>query len=889
MKLPIGCCCYGLIGLLPLFPKAAQAAFPQLKLEVICDSQLDSPIAMVSSGDGSGRLFIAEQRGQIRIFQNGMLLPGRFLDLGTLVIPERAGYDERGLLGLAFHPEFAQPAAPGAGRFYVLYIAPSPNAPGITTDPVDSRTVLAEYKVSATDPNRADPATARVLLSFDKPQFNHAGGGLAFGPDGMLYFTVGDGGSSNDNNFGHTGGAIPRLTSAKGNAQDLTKFFGKMHRIDPLGTNGPGGQYGIPATNPFANPTSGQRPEIYAYGLRNCWRFSFDSRPGGTGRLFAADVGQNAVEEVNIITSGGNYGWRNLEGNFVPAFSIDAPAMTLAPTGPIGQYAHPGVNIGSPALPQLGLSVTGGYVYRGSAIPALAGKYVFGDWSQSPILSPPPATPSAKGVMLGLEETTPGVWALAQLDILGGNPINRYIQGFGQDDSGELYVLTKRTQPVTAPDPATGLPSGAILKIVPVPPTTSLTLTAAKDNTIFQEAERSNGAGEWIFAGATDPSKNDAAMRRALLGWNLATVPAGAVVASASVTLKMDRTIAPAYLFSLHKLTTNWGEGTSSASIQEGDGALASATDATWLKPFFGQATPWTNPGGDFETRKSATLSVGGETNYTWTGPGLAADANAWLANPAGNFGWLLKADLESALKTGTGASGQLAITVSDTDDLVEGMGVSGTGLGPGAKIAVGGINSSTNVLTLTAPNASAVSGTIYFAAPSAKRFASRSITLSTSRPRLVLTYVPLPAPASHRKAWELTSYLTGQFIEDTYDTDGDGIPDGVEYAWGFPPRTPNDPAAGFTVNPAGVSTGGPVVLTFRRDPLATDLTYRAQMSTDLSDWTDLATSAAGAVPSGPGFVSEAVVDTAFRNVTVQDNVPQGAARRLYRLKVTRL
>ena len=306
MKLSIGCFYYGLIGLLPLFPSAAQAAFPQLKLEVVCDSQLDSPVAMVSAGDGSGRMFIAEQRGQIRIFQNGLLLPGRFFDLGTLVIPERAGYDERGLLGLAFHPEFAQPTASGAGRFYVFYIGPSPNAPGITTDPVDSRTVLAEYKVSATDPNRADPASARVLLSFDKPQFNHAGGGLAFGPDGMLYFTVGDGGSSNDNNFGHTGGASPRLTSAKGNAQDLTKIFGKMHRIDPLGTNGPGGQYGIPATNPFANPTSGQRPEIYSYGLRNCWRFSFDSRPGGTGRLFAADVGQNAVEEVNIITSGGN-------------------------------------------------------------------------------------------------------------------------------------------------------------------------------------------------------------------------------------------------------------------------------------------------------------------------------------------------------------------------------------------------------------------------------------------------------------------------------------------------------------------------------------------------------------------------------------------------------
>lgn len=891
MKFPIhakACLLLPLIG--ASMPTAAVAAFPQLKLEVVCDGQLDSPVAMVHAGDATGRMFIAEQRGAIRIFRDGMLLPGKFLNLESRLIPERAGYDERGLLGLAFHPGFAQAASPGFGKFYVFYIAPSPNAPGMTTAPVDSRTVLSEFRVSASDPNLADPASERILLTFDKPQFNHAGGGLDFGPDGFLYFTVGDGGSSNDNNFGHTGGGgAPRPTNAKGNAQDLTKIFGKMHRIDPLGTNGPGGQYGIPATNPFATSPNGERPEIYAYGLRNCWRFSFDKRPGGTGRLIAADVGQNAVEEIDLVTLGGNYGWRNREGSFVPAFSIDAPLFAAPTTDPIAQYAHPGVVIGSPALPQLGLSVTGGYIYRGSAIPALAGKYIFGDWSQNPILTPPPATPTAKGVMLGLEETPPGLWTLSQLDILGGNPIHRSIQGFGEDAAGELYVLTKRTQPVSAPDPATGLPSGAILKIVPVPATTALSLSAAKDNTLFEEAELSNGAGDWIFAGATDASKNNAAMRRALLSWNLSTVPAGATVATASVTLKMDRTIAPAYAFSLHKMTANWGEGTTNAAAQEGDGITASANDATWLKPFFGQAATWTTPGGDFLATRSASLSVGMATNYTWAAPGLAADLNAWLAAPAANFGWMLKADVESARKSGTGISGQLTVSVADTDDLVEGMTVEGTGIRSGAKIASGGINTSTNVLTLTVANSGAVSGNLFFAAPSAKRFASRTATLSASRPKLNLSYVPAPPAPTHRKAWELAGYLTGQYIDDNFDTDGDGIADGLEYAWGYPPRTRNEASSGFSVNAAGLATGGPVVITFRRDPLATDLTYLAQVTTDLVNWTTLATSTAGAVPAGSGFVSETVTDSSFRTVTVHDTVTAGTPKRLYRLKVNRL
>ncbi len=863
---------------------SATAAFPQLKLEVVCQNQLYAPVTMVSPLDGSGRMMVGEQRGRIRIFRNGMLEPTPFLDLGAKLCTERAGYDERGLLGMAFHPGFSTSVSPGFRKFYIFYIANSPLAPGVTADPVDSREVISEFQVSATNPDVADLASERVLLTWDKPQFNHAGGGLEFGPDGYLYFTVGDGGSSQDNFAGHTGGSTTRPAGAMGNAQDLTKLFGKMHRIDPLGTNGPGGQYGIPADNPFAAGAGGARREIYAYGLRNTWRFSFDSRTGGTNRLIAADVGQGEVEEIDIITKGANFGWRNREGSFVPTFSTGAPAIVGTVTDPIAQYAHPGVIKGSPALPQYGVSVAGGYIYRGSAIPALVGKYVFGDYSVS--------TTAPNGPMLGLEETSPGVWAMSQLDILGSNPIGKYIYAFGQDQAGELYVLTNQIRAVTGVDPTTGFPSGAILKIVPVPTTTAVTLTATKDNTIFGgdlEQSLSNGAGDWFFAGSTDPSKNSGAVRRALVSWNLTSVPVGSTVATAAVTLKMDRTISPAYSFSLHKLNTAWGEGTANAAVQEGDGIAASATDATWLKPIFGQIPLWTNPGGDYVLTPSASLSVAAETNYTWSAPGLAKDATGWVNASTTNFGWLLKADQESVTTTGSGTAGQFTVTVADSIDLRDGMVVAGTGIGTAAKIATGGINTTTQVLTLTVANASAVSGSLIFAAPSAKRFAARTATLATARPKLALTYVPPPAAVTnHRKLWELAGYFTGQYINDNYDTDGDGITDGLEYAWGFLPRSSNLQSAGFSVNQAALATGGPVVITFRRDPLATDLTYRCQVSTDLQTWTTLTTSTAGGVPTGSGYVSEVVTDTPFRNVTVNDTVPLGSTRRLYRLQVLR-
>lgn len=879
----------GLSVLAVLLTAPRLAALPTIRLEKVLAGQTHAPVDMVSSSDGSGRLFIADQRGTIRIFKGGMLLPGTFLDISDRLVPERARYDERGLLGLAFHPGFASPASPGFRRFYVFYNAPSPNAPGTATAPVDSRIVISEFQVSAGNPEAADPSSERVLVQFDKPQFNHNGGALAFGPDGLLYFSVGDGGGSNDNHFGHTGGgAAPRPTNARGNAQDLTSWMGKIHRIDPLGTNGPDGRYGIPPDNPFASRPNGERPEIFAYGLRNCWRFSFDSRPGGTGALFAADVGQGSVEEINRITApGGNYGWRNREGSFVPSFSIDAPPMPGPAIDPIAQYAHPGVVIGSPPLPQLGLSVTGGFVYRGRALPALAGAYIFADWSAS--------FTEPAGRLLALKESLPGQWALTELDVTGGNPIPYFIQAFGQDDDGELYVLTRSTPGVSEPDPATGLPAGVIFKIVPPPATTTVTLTASRDNSLFEEGDLSNGAGSWIFAGATDPGKNNAALRRALVAWDLSPLAPGSSVAAASVTLDMDRTISGAFAFSLHRMESDWGEGTTNAPAQEGEGVPASATDATWSKPFFGQASPWNTPGGDFAPEPSATTVVTGTGTvpqgiYTWSSPGLARDVNSWLTNPSRNFGWLLKAEDEPLRKSASGSRGGTTLNVDSTTSLKDGMNVRGPGIPGTARIATGGIDPDAGTVTLTAALTGSVNGPVLFGpAPTAKRFHSRSSTTPASRPLLILSVVPPPPTPSHRRAWESAYYLPGQFINDAWDTEGDGIPDGLEYAWGFNPRAHNRIDDGLRIDGPGVAAGGPLTITFRRDPSATDLTYRLQASPDLRAWTDLAVSTAGAPPAGPGFLDEAEIpgQPPFRSVTVRDPAP-GSAPRFIRLHVER-
>ena len=436
----------------------ALADFPPIKLEPVSLGEIVSPVVIDNAGDGSDRLFVADQRGTIHIINNGALLPTPFLDIESMLVDERPGFDERGLLGLAFHPNFGQTAAPGADKFYVYYSAPSSD-PGTAENPIDHRSVVAEFSVSAGDPNVADPASQRTLLTFDQPQFNHNAGFLDFGPDGMLYIGTGDGGGGGDNEPGHTGGGPGDPSGGLGNSQDRSNLLGNILRIDVSGNDGPGGEYGIPADNPFVGE-AGVREEIFAYGLRNPFRGIFDG-----DRLIVADVGQRDFEEINLIESGGNYGWRIKEGTFDFDNTV-SPDPDVPLIEPIAQYTHPGRDNG---LPEFGISVTGGVVYRGNDFPDLVGKYLFGDFSTQ--FAP------ADGMLLGMEETSPGVFELAALNVVGGNPIGEYILAFGLDENGEAYVAAKTALPASGRSD-TGQPTGNIYRLTAVPEPHAIVMAA---------------------------------------------------------------------------------------------------------------------------------------------------------------------------------------------------------------------------------------------------------------------------------------------------------------------------------------------------------------------------------------------------------------------------
>ena len=652
---------------LALTSVAAHAAFPPLALKAINTGQIYSPTTITHAGDGSGRLFVCDQPGLIYIIENGSIQPTPFLDLSATaanpadrkVYPPNNLYSERGLLGLTFHPGYANPSSPGYRKFYVNYIKPYvagvDPGPLQVGDPVDAVSVIAEFQVSENDPNLADPASERRLLVFTQPQSNHNGGMVEFGPEvgangeRYLYIGQGDGGSQMDNNAGHTGGSGSRPTDNLGNAQDKTRLLGKILRIDPLGTNGPGGQYGIPVDNPFVGAGGGVREEIYSYGMRNPWRFSFDKRPGGTNRLFCADVGGDRVEEVDIIVKGGNYGWRYLEGTEMPVFSSGAPSNPMADPGgtmipPIAQYAHPGQIVGNPPLPQLGRSITGGFVYRGARIPALRGKYVFGDYGST--------NGASDGRMMGLEETAPGsgVFTLTQaLPIFGGNPIiGQRILTMGEDESGEIYVGLKTTPGVLQLD-ANNLPAGGIYQIVAQQRVVT-TLTPSQDNTIFSEDPTlgqnfSDGQG-YLHVGRTGPNFGPY-NRRGLVAFDVSgRLPSDALVHSASFQMNLNKQGggAAGSTMTLHRLTETWGEG-ASANPNGGFGAQAATSDATWAYRFF-SSSMWTAPGGSFDPTPSASRVIDNVGLQTWNSTAaMVSDVQGWLANPASNAGWLLKGD----------------------------------------------------------------------------------------------------------------------------------------------------------------------------------------------------------------------------------------------------
>lgn len=417
----IGIACVAAAGI-AFFPacKPVPPDAPVLELRLLA-SGLTNPTALAAPDDGSGRLFVTEQTGAVRIIDGGgALQPDPFLDIADRMVAPFSVYDESGLLGIAFHPDFSE-----NGRLFIFYNAPPTQA---TPEGYHSNVRISEFAVSGENPDRADPASEKILLDIPHPQSNHNGGQLAFGPDGFLYIGIGDGGGANDVGLGHN----PTI----GNGQDTTTLLGKILRIDVSQS----GTAAIPPDNPFAGDAE-KRGEIYAYGLRNPWRFSFDA---ATDRLFCGDVGQNLYEEVNLIDPGGNYGWNIREGD--SCFNKDdaeAPLADCSDTGPSDEpLVDPAISYGRPGGQDAigGRSVVGGFVYRGAALSQLQGYYVFGDWSTSFTM--------ADGSLYLAKEAAGGDWQVQEAYIrtsLRIRRLNRFLLSFGQDAQGELYLLASRS------------------------------------------------------------------------------------------------------------------------------------------------------------------------------------------------------------------------------------------------------------------------------------------------------------------------------------------------------------------------------------------------------------------------------------------------------------
>ncbi len=374
---------------------AGSAAQAQMTTQLY-KSGLSRPVFLTHAGDGSGRVFILEQAGRVRVVDaEGNLLPTPFLDVSHLTTGGTSGGDERGLLGLAFHPDFEN-----NGKFYINYVTTSNGL----------RTVVDEYTVSDDNPNLADPTSNRRIVSVPQPFSNHNGGWLGFGPEGYLYIAFGDGGSSND----------------PGNrASNLNNPLGKLWRID-VDNQDPGLQYAIPDDNPFVGQNA--LPEIWAYGLRNPWRTSFDRE---TGDLWIADVGQNAREEVNFQPAGDpggqHYGWRCREGTIATPGVAGCPTSNPLWVDPVHDYPR-----------SLGCSITGGYAYRGCELgEEYEGKYFFSDYCTGTIWTLDPED--------GFSRTTVFDTSFS-------------VSSFGEDENGELYIASLFTGAIyklvlTNPDP----------------------------------------------------------------------------------------------------------------------------------------------------------------------------------------------------------------------------------------------------------------------------------------------------------------------------------------------------------------------------------------------------------------------------------------------------
>jgi glucose/arabinose dehydrogenase len=408
-----------------------------------------APVTIVEPPDSSKRLFVVDEIGKIWIIdKDGNKLGDPFIDVSSKMVTLLPDYDERGLLGLAFHPDFKN-----NGKFYLFYTAP-PRAggpePGASWN---NLTRIAEFKVATGDANHADMSSERVVLEADHPQLNHNGGTIAFGADGFLYISIGDGGNADDVGPGHVDDWYK--VNIGGNGQDIEQnLMGNILRIDVNSTT-VDNAYGIPPDNPFIGGPG--KAEVYAFGFRNPYRFSFDM--GGDHSLIAGDAGQSLYEEIDVVTKGGNYGWNVKEGTH--CFDTDSDLLVRA-SCPVMDSAgnpliDPVIEVANLANPKGGLTnaIVGGNVYRGTSIPALSGKYIFGFLSTSET--------NAAGKILEAVPSASGMWQYDDLPLKSftGN-LGMYVKGFGQGLDGEIYIATSAQ---IGPQGTTG----KVYKIVAVP------------------------------------------------------------------------------------------------------------------------------------------------------------------------------------------------------------------------------------------------------------------------------------------------------------------------------------------------------------------------------------------------------------------------------------
>lgn len=394
-----------------------------IDLQLIADNFV-SPIGVVAVPDDSERLFVIDQIGTIWIIdQAGNKLSEPFLDVRDKMVALNPGYDERGLLGLDFHPNYSE-----NGRFYVYYTAP-PNSGGPGENGWNNLSRISEFTVSSSDPDQADPGSEKTILEVDQPQGNHEGGTIAFGPDGYLYIALGDGGGADDTGPGHVEDWYE--VNEGGNAQNIeANLLGKILRLNVDA----GSPYSIPSDNPFVGQDG--MDEIFAYGFRNPFRFSFDM--GGARELLAGDAGQVLWEEINVVVNGGNYGWNVMEATH--CFDAEDNENVLAMCPDVDSYGNvlidPVIEMVNSSNPidaiHTTITIIGGNVYRGSAIPELQGQYIFGSFSHDR---------GPTGEIFVAVPTGVGLWLFEEIQ-LDGNPddIGHFLKGFGQDLEGEIYV-----------------------------------------------------------------------------------------------------------------------------------------------------------------------------------------------------------------------------------------------------------------------------------------------------------------------------------------------------------------------------------------------------------------------------------------------------------------